>query len=98
MITAKQNQKFSLPILFSSAGGVGGEEAWDASARKNGKEIFGFAPARSPHQSKLGAEAGGFEPPMPLRTCQFSRLVPSTTQPRFQLFHPTKISFKEQPF
>jgi len=22
---------------------VGGEEAWDASARKNGKEIFGFA-------------------------------------------------------
>jgi len=38
-----KNQKFSLPFFFSSAGSVGGEEAWDASARKDGKEIFGFA-------------------------------------------------------
>ena len=32
-------------------------------------------------------EAGGFEPPMRLPACQFSRLVPSTTQPRFRLVH-----------
>ena len=30
-------------ISFSSAGGVGGEKVWDTFARKNGKEIFGFA-------------------------------------------------------
>ena len=37
--------------------------------------------------SWLFAEAGGFEPPVPLRVRQFSKLVVSATHPHFHEFH-----------
>ena len=36
--------------------------------------------------SWLFAEAGGFEPPVPLRVRQFSKLVVSATHPHFHVF------------
>ena len=41
---------------------------------------------RIKNELKFFAEAGGFEPPVPLRILRFSRPVPSTTQPRLHLF------------
>ena len=41
---------------------------------------------RIKNELKFFAEAGGFEPPVPLRILRFSRPVPSTTQPRLHLY------------
>ena len=47
----------------------------------------------SSNEFRIFAEAGGFEPPIPLPVCRFSRAVPSTSRPRFHIFTQEQIPF-----
>ena len=44
--------------------------------------------------SWLFAEAGGFEPPVPLRVRQFSKLVVSATHPHFHVFCASSLELR----
>ena len=44
--------------------------------------------------SLFAAEAGGFEPPVPLRVRQFSKLVVSATHPHFHVFCASSLELR----